>query len=419
MPGISNELQNQLIGLLPALLLLFGLFFAVMADPYLKKRYRWLLIAVILTALALVAEDNLQKLWEQDPEYRVLRTISSVFGYIMRPVLIVLFLYIVYEGKKRVFFWIPVAVNAAVYGTALFGSGLAFTFSENYGFIRGPLGFCCFIISIGLVLCLLALTIYRYRHVRRTEALIPVLNAGMVIAASFMDLLTTGDGAITFVLIAVCISSMQFYIWLHLQFVREHEQALLSEGRIQIMISQIQPHFLFNTLTTIQALCLENPKKAASVTKSFASYLRQNIDSLNQGGLIPFRKEMDHTMVYVQIEMERFPYIRFDYEIEDDDFELPALTIQPLVENAIRHGVRIREKGQINIITRREAGFHEILIQDNGRGFSPESVPSGGSHIGIKNVRERLETMCGGSMEIDSRENEGTTVTIRIPVRDA
>jgi sensor histidine kinase YesM len=183
------------------------------------------------------------------------------------------------------------------------------------------------------------------------------------------------------------------------------------------MMSQIQPHFLYNTLTTIQALCLENPRKAASITERFAAYLRQNIDSLNETGLIPFRKELDHTLVYAQIEMERFPNIHLDYEIEDEDFLLPALTVQPLVENAIRHGVRGIPRGQIEIITNRLPDYHEIVIRDNGKGFCPEELPgTDRPHIGIQNVRERLKKLCDGTMTINSEEGRGTCITIHIPL---
>lgn len=160
------------------------------------------------------------------------------------------------------------------------------------------------------------------------------------------------------------------------------------------------------------------PKKAANVTERFATYLRQNIDSLNEANLIPFRKELDHTLVYAQIEMERFPNIHLDYEIEDEDFLLPPLTVQPLVENAIRHGIRGKAKGQIDIITNLLPDCHEIIIRDNGKGFSAdEASKNEGTHIGIQNVRERLREQCGGDVQIDSEIGKGTCVTIHIPLR--
>jgi hypothetical protein len=127
-----------------------------------------------------------------------------------------------------------------------------------------------------------------------------------------------------------------------------------------------------------------------------SAYLRQNLDSLGQPECIPFAKELEHTRIYTDIEQVRFDTIRVEYDVGDRDFSLPPLTLQPLVENAIRHGVRIREQGIVRIATRRTADCHEILVEDNGAGFDVESLEkSDDNHIGIRNVRERLEKMCG------------------------
>jgi LytS/YehU family sensor histidine kinase len=148
----------------------------------------------------------------------------------------------------------------------------------------------------------------------------------------------------------------------------------------------------------------------------FGTYLRQNLDSLDQPNLIPFRKELEHTQVYAEIEQIRFPSIRLEYDIADDDFSVPPLTVQPLVENAIRHGVRVRAQGLVEIATASDEKNHFITIRDNGKGFDPQAdADPQQSHIGINNVRERIESMCGGSLHIDSQPDAGTTVTIRIP----
>ena len=122
---------------------------------------------------------------------------------------------------------------------------------------------------------------------------------------------------------------------------------------------------------------------------------------------------------YADIERVRFPNIRVEYEIEDSGFSLPPLSVQPIVENAIRHGVRIREEGVIRVSARRTEGGHEVVIADNGVGFDVAAAAQDeGTHIGLKNVQERIETMCGGSVTVDSRLGEGTTVTLFIPERE-
>ncbi len=222
---------------------------------------------------------------------------------------------------------------------------------------------------------------------------------------------------IPFFTVAIVSIALLYYIRLHMQFVREHEKAMLVQQRIQIMMSQIQPHFLYNTLSTIQALCMIDPGKAAEVTEKFGTYLRQNLNTLDKADLIPLDKELEHTRIYADIEMIRFPSISVTYDIADRNFELPALTIQPMVENAIRHGVRGRKKGQVTVSTRLGSDRHVITIQDNGKGFDTNNLEqsTGKGHIGIRNVRERIRELCNGTVEVDSRLDEGTVITISIP----
>ena len=116
--------------------------------------------------------------------------------------------------------------------------------------------------------------------------------------------------------------------------------------------------------------------------------------------------------------MVRFPQIRMIYNISDSHFNLPALTVQPMVENAIRHGVRIRQDGVVTVRTSFYNGNHVIMIRDNGIGFDPSTLETADAqHIGFRNVRERIEKMCGGTLTVESRLDEGTTVEIRIPDR--
>ena len=153
------------------------------------------------------------------------------------------------------------------------------------------------------------------------------------------------------------------------------------------------------------------------MTERFSDYLRQNSDSLNRTGLIPFQKELEHTKVYMEIEMVRFPNIHLDLDVRETDFLVPALSLQPIVENAIRHGVHIREQGVIRVSASREEGYYEIIVWDNGKVFRADAVHEEADiHIGIQNVRERIEKMCGGTLEMESFPGDGTVVTIHFPV---
>ena len=405
------------LALLPLLLQLLGLTCAVLIDPFIRRKHRRIMLIIVALLLSLLAQSYVDHLLERGGTMPFERTLSGIYGYCVGPVILVLFFYLV--GKERTYrpAWVLVGINGAIHLTALF-SGICFTITEENLFLRGPLGYSCHIVSGILLVCLLFLTVRSFANVRTREKLIPLFNVLLILASVVADSLVAYRSLpVSFLTITAVSSSVFYYIWLHLQFVREHEKALMAEQRIQIMMSQIQPHFLYNTLSTIQALCKTDPDKAFDTTEKFGTYLRRNIDSLGQQNCIPIQKELEHVRIYAEIESIRFPSIHVEYDTPDLDFQIPALTIHPLVENAIRHGVRIRENGLVTVRTRKTPDHHEIIVQDNGKGFDlaiAESLDE--THIGIRNVRARVEQMCAGTLLVESRLDVGTTVTIRIPL---
>ncbi|MBR1759030.1 MAG: histidine kinase [Lachnospiraceae bacterium] len=404
---------------LPLVLQLAGVTFAVSVDRYISKKHRRILLVIVVLALGLMVQNYGEDFLAADMVAPPLRVVFAVVGYVIRPVIILLFFYLVEPEGKYGLAWGLAGLNAVLYGSTLFGLRWTFWISDENHYTRGPLSNFCLYISLVFLVILLLLIAHRFFKTSKRETVIPDFIVFTIIVSLFLDSKVGHKSQpITFLTITIVSGILLFYVWLHLQFVREHEQALLAEQRIQIMMTQIQPHFLYNTLATIQALCRIDPEKAFDITEKFGTYLRQNIDSLKQPDLIPLRKELEHTKVYAEIEMHRFPKIQITYQIEDEAFCLPALTIQPMVENAIRHGVRIRKNGLIEVRTRREENWHVIEIADNGKGFDVETMgtPETG-HIGVANVKERIEQMCDGTLTIESVPDEGTTVTIRIPVK--
>jgi len=194
----------------------------------------------------------------------------------------------------------------------------------------------------------------------------------------------------------------------------------LTESRIAVMLSQIQPHFLYNSLVVIRQLCRIDPKLAEETVVEFADYLRGNLDSLTINGTIPFERELHHVQNYLSIEKKRFgDKLNIKYDVGFKNFMLPALTLQPIVENAVRHGVTKKERGgTVTVTTGNIDGNAIITVTDDGAGFDPSVPPNqdGRSHMGIGNVRSRLAVMCGGTLEIQSKHNAGTTAVIIIPI---
>lgn len=202
---------------------------------------------------------------------------------------------------------------------------------------------------------------------------------------------------------------------------RQAMELRLQESRISIMLSQIQPHFLYNTLNSIYQLCETNPMLARSMVNSFSEYLRNNLSSLDEPGLVSFETELSHVKTYLDIEKIRFDdTLEIEYDVRCGGFRVPVLTVQPIVENAVKHGTsKKRGGGKVTISTAEDNDFYIVTVSDSGCGFDP-SVPKddGKRHVGIENVRQRLSNMCSGTLTIESELGKGTVVTIRIPKED-
>jgi len=410
--------MTEYIILMPLGIQLLGITFVVLKDKYLSSAQRHAMLTIIAIITLLVAQNCGEYFLGTSVSMPYLRTLISSAGYILRPTIIVLFCILVSPKKNHYFAKILLILNTLIYITPAF-SHLVFYIDKDNHFHRSFLGYTAYLMSGILIAYLVIVSIIEFRH-KKSALGVVLANAGIVILSASLELTPAYiDYPVNYLTIAVVCCSVFYYIWLHLEFVREHEDALMAEQRIKIMMSQIQPHFLYNTLSTIQALCRTNPKKAFEVTEQFGTYLRHNIDSLDKPDLIPLKEELDHTGIYAEIEMVRFPKISVEYDIQADKIYLPALTIQPLVENAIRHGVRSRNEGKILVSTKEENGFYVIKVKDNGVGFDPEKVSEmGGSHIGIANVKQRIEDMCSGTFEINSVIGEGTEIIIKIPKKN-
>lgn len=196
----------------------------------------------------------------------------------------------------------------------------------------------------------------------------------------------------------------------------EAECALI---RNMLMLSQIKPHFLYNSLGNIEVLCKINPEKAGQAIHHFTQYLRSNMDVVKNTDTIPFSKELEHIRNYVWLEQMRFEdVLEYKEDIEVVDFRVTQLSIQPIVENAIKHGMMGDAEGVLHVTLMVEEceNAYVIRVCDDGCGFDPTKVPDDGrSHIGIGSASYSLKMRLNGAIDIDSRIGEGTTVTITIP----
>ena len=192
----------------------------------------------------------------------------------------------------------------------------------------------------------------------------------------------------------------------------------LTESNNSLVLSQIQPHFLYNALTSIYRLCDVKPEAAKEAVSNFSKYLRGNLDSIKQTKMISFADELKHLQAYLSLEKIRFDnYLDIKYDIRTTEFFIPPLTVQPLVENAVNHGISdLPNGGCVTIATEEKSDHYEIRVSDNGVGFDPRTaLADGRSHVGITNVRSRLNIMCHGTLDIKSAPGDGTVAIIQIP----
>ena len=195
-------------------------------------------------------------------------------------------------------------------------------------------------------------------------------------------------------------------------------QKELYEAKVSVMTSQIRPHFMYNALTSIAMMCEIDPKTAKQATITFAKYLRGNMDSLKQTAPVPFTQELEHLEKYLYIEKLRFDdLLNIEYDIQATDFVLPLLSVQPLVENAVKHGVGMKEDGgTVRISSRETETAYEVVIEDDGVGFDVnEQKDDGRSHVGMENTKKRLRDMCKGEVKIESVVGKGTTAIVILP----
>ena len=221
--------------------------------------------------------------------------------------------------------------------------------------------------------------------------------------------------AIAYLAIIIAIEILFLFLSAQKDKILAMEEEKDKEAQIKIMLSQIQPHFIYNSLSSISTLISIDPQKAQAALDNFTEYLRHNIASLTETRLIPFEDELKHIKSYVALEQMRFgDRVRVVYDIQARDFYVPPLSIQPLVENAIKHGILKKlEGGTLVVKTAETMDFSVVEVIDDGVGFRMEDVNSAENrHFGLNNIKYRVEKTCGGKVTVSSKTDEGTHITV-------
>ncbi len=221
-------------------------------------------------------------------------------------------------------------------------------------------------------------------------------------------------------------TELKIFNGVRIQMKLEEQHLLLLQARMEALQNQINPHFLFNTLNSVSSLVRFDPDTARELIIKLARILRRLLNSSDS--FVPLREEVEFIDNYLDIEVVRFgrDKLRVIKELEPESLEMlvPAMLLQPLVENSIKHGLASKiEGGSIYLRSRRGAKAIIIEVEDDGVGMGAAQLiekPNGlgGTGIGMANVAERLKVLYGDTarMTIDSQDGKGTLVRLRLPV---
>ncbi len=331
------------------------------------------------------------------------------------------------SNSTRRFFNVIVYVLAAAYILASIlnvKTGMMFTIEQHNGRIKYTIPDIFSIVMTLLTLGFYALRILTARCPRKKKWSLAsyVLIPALLVPTSFLiDRISPGLMIDSLSGIAYVLTLYIIFFNIHLEQKNEliRQNARETELKTATMLSQIQPHFIYNSLATISHLCKKDPMLAKEATDKFADYLRMNLDAPDSEHLIPFSKELEHIRTYLWLEKLRFgDSLNVEYDIQFTDFLIPSLTVQPLVENAVKHGIRgVEGGGTVTVSTKKLTSGVRITVSDDGAGFDISlKKQDGKNHVGLENVTMRLKNLCNGILTVKSRIGKGTACNILIPM---
>ena len=348
------------------------------------------------------------------------RYIWDTISYIIRPVIILVEVLVILPDKKYKHLCIlPAAVNGIIYSTRFFGSDLTFGLGEDNIFYGGPLHLTVFFVQLVYLLLLLIFSLICFkRNVRQSIMILGILAQAVI--AALGEYVFEYNYDLADQVTAFCI--LEYYMYLTAVYQREIKETALEKERdaakneLLVLKNQIQPHFIYNTLSIIRSLISSDKEKAADCLDDFTQYLRTHIGALKKPALIPFEDELENAKLYLSlVQVDYEDRLILEYKLDVTEFLIPPLTLEPLVENAVKHGIGWGG-GAITVRTFKDGERIVVQICDDGSKAADEDaefeLPHNG--IGIDNTRKRLQLQCGGTLTIDITDN-GTTAEIVLP----
>ncbi len=405
------------------LLLLAGLVVILIANRrnnIERVNYIWTLAALVLT---LTVFENLEKWCDTYHKPVWILYIKAAVCYSIYPILMILQLYLIVPIKHKILLLTPYIIEVGVIVADLFGLNNIYGYDQGHHIKFGRLH-----ILTAIILCfyLILLMYYSLKLIYQRE-----YSKGMIAVFVSLSAMTTTlleyRGIITDHTTEVAVIEILIYYFYLAAVSYNINQRELYENRIELeqernklLVMQIQPHFIFNSLATIQSLCYSDSDAAADCIDVFGDYLRANINSISSNEMIDFKSELEHIEQYVRLEKASTDVdFTMIYDLEIKDFKIPPLTVQPIVENAIKHGALTRRDGTgfVKITTEEFGGMVRIIVTDNGKGAALTLKQKEHQSVGTENVKQRLALMCNGTLEIELT-SQGARSVITIPASE-
>ena len=384
-------------------------------------QYVWSIIAIVLGLTIAEAAEDICDIYGLS--YRILY-IKTAFVYWFYPLIAMLELYLVTPVRHKLLMAIPYLLNFVLVAIDLADTHMIYYFTPDHHYNGGPLNvlpiavLCFYIVTLGVKSMLIL------KSGNRSKGIIALFMTFTSVLTAVGEVHGFAEGLTEEV---AAIEMLIYYFFLaaiHYGAVQENlykSRIELEQQRLKLLVVQMQPHFIFNALATIQSLCYTDSEAAADCIDVFGDYLRANINSLSSDEPIAFKDELAHIEHYISLEKtSRDVDFTVIYELNTTDFTIPPLTVQPIVENAIKHGALSRRDGTgfVKIKTEVADGNVTITVTDNGIGAALTSNQKEHHSVGLENVRKRLKIQCGGTLDVRLTEN-GATSVIQLPLEHA
>ena len=291
---------------------------------------------------------------------------------------------------------------------------VVYSVTPDNQFIRGPL-WPLWLIPNALIMILNTASVVRRRNKLSKKYYISLLVYILpMTAAIIFHMFFTAELFVVFAMVLLAMIMFGLILSDNMEKYAQ-QQREIARQQASVLILQMRPHFIYNTMMTIYYLCKQDADKAQKVTLDFTEYLRKNFTAIASENTVPFADELKHTQAYLAVEKAQHEDNLFmKYDTPHTHFRVPPLTLQPLVENAVKHGLDPDgDPLHIFVKTRKTAEGSEITVENNGPDFNPANDNE--PHIALNNIRRRLEMMCKGKLTITPLPGGGTVVRVTIP----